>query len=135
MRRAPGLITREGVGLENDAFLHHRMRDKLGRHVELRYRDMDDTWVEAHYAGKLLCVALSTEILAADQDRAEKIIFTRATDRRKAHVLLAEAKRMAEDYVQAEQNVANPAPPTRPTTTTGALAKKPDPFGYRRDHD
>jgi transposase InsO family protein len=134
MRRAPGLITREGVGFENDAFLHHRMRDKLGRHVELRYRDMDDTWVEVHYAGKLLCTALSTEILAADQDIAEKVIFTRATDRRKAHDLLAEAKRVAEDYAQAEQNVANPPCPDRPKTP-GALAKKPDPFGYRRDHD
>lgn len=134
MRRAPGLITREGVGLENDAFLHHRMRDKLGRRVELRYRDMDDTWVEVHYAGKLLCTALSTEILAADQDQAEKIIFTRATDRHKAHNLLAEAKRVAEDYAQAEQNLAKPAPPRGPMTT-GVLSKEPDPFGYRRDHD
>jgi hypothetical protein len=134
MRRAPGSITREGVGLENDAFIHHRMRDNLGRSVELRYRDMDDTWLEVHYGGRLLCTALNSEILAADPDKSEKIIFTRATDRRKAHDLLAEAKRVSEDYAQAERDLSDPAPSTEPETT-GNLAKKPDPFGYRRDHD
>ena len=81
------------INVTGNTVMSDRDADKLGRRVELRYRDMDDTWVEVHYAGKLLCTALSTVILAADQDQAEKIIFTRATDRRKAHSLLAEAKR------------------------------------------
>jgi len=44
--------------------------------VELRdlgNPDMDDTWVEVYHAGKLLCTALNSEILAADPDKRDHL--------------------------------------------------------------
>lgn len=48
---------------------------------------MDDTWVEVHYAGKRLCSALSTRILAADKDECQPIINPQPTAAAPKHCL------------------------------------------------
>lgn len=133
LRRARGEITREGVLLERGWFLNHRMKRALGQAVEVRYRDMDDTWVEVHWGGKRLCTALRAEILAADESKREALINTRATDRRKAHQLLAEAKRVSEDYAEAQRNETPPSSSDTDRRERPEWAITDDPHGYDRD--
>jgi len=135
MRRARVIVTREGVLLENEHYLHHTMRKGhiLGHEVEVRYRDMDDTWVEVHYAGKRLCRALNTRILAADEDKREPLINTRAIDRLKAQTLLTEAKSMSLDYAQSERDKAIAEAPRAQAAPRPDWESIPDPYGYDRD--
>jgi hypothetical protein len=135
MRRARVIVKREGVLLENEYYLHHSMRKGhiLGHEVEVRYRDMDDTWVEVHYAGKRLGTALNTRILAADEDERKPLINTRATDRRLAETLLAEAQRMSLDYAQSERDKAIAEAPQADAAPRPDWESIPDPCGYDRD--
>ena len=129
MRRARVVVKREGVGLENEMYVHPVMRKShiLGHEVEVRYRDMDDTWVEVHYAGKRLCRALNTRILAADEDEREPIINTRATDRRLAETLLDEAKSISLDYAQSERDKAIAEAPRIEAARASGVGEHPRP--------
>lgn len=122
LRRALVPVETHGATLERETFTHHKLRGRVGRNVEVRYHDMDDSEVEVWWARKYLCTAKNIRDFT-DEDR-EPILFTRNSSRIKRKAILDAAASREEEWAD-ERRAAH-----QPDAAGAAVAtRRSDPFG------
>jgi hypothetical protein len=122
LRRAEVYVYTTGARLESQLYMHPRLHTLVNRRVEVRYRDMDDQFVEVYFAGKFVCVAKNVRDMT-DEER-ERVYLARSSTRQSREQLLAEAARSEEEWAE-ERRLAS----GQRNDTEAPAGRMADPFG------
>jgi len=112
-----------GVAIEREKYQDRKLHGHIGREVEVRYHDMDDSEVEVWWAGKYLCTAKNVRNFT-DEDR-EKILFPRTSSRIGRENILEEAARIEEQWAEQHRS----GDPGAGSAELAATSTDADPWG------
>jgi transposase InsO family protein len=101
LRVAKVPVYTSGVAIEREKYQHSALYGGVGRVVQVRYHDMDDSEVEVWRGGQRLCIAKNVRDFTED-DR-EKVLFPRASSRIGRQNILNDAAAIEDAWAEKQR--------------------------------